>query len=138
MGAHHHAEERGKFIDPTMDPFIDAEVTTITKVTDGDTVHLTRQFAEIVTDWTLTLTVDRYPVDCRLVIVNTPERGKPGWGEAKQDTTEWLYQHSGFLRARTYGEDDFGRLLTDIYDVETGDSLSAFLIQQGWPPYVPK
>jgi endonuclease YncB( thermonuclease family) len=128
----------GKFINPTTAPFVDAALLQITKVYDGDTVHGVRAFDSVFTDWTVTTTMDRFPVRFRLVVVDTPELHAKGGEGARLDTCLWLHGHAGRLRVRTYGADDFGRLLADIYDERTSESLSSYLIQKGYPPFTPK
>lgn len=85
----------------------------------------------------------------RLVILNTPERGKlqPGglpdgregtWAEARADLAEWLGRWKR-LRVETWEEPgNFGRWLGDVY-VEGRRDLTAseHMLRLGWNSYIP-
>lgn len=107
----------------------------LTKVSDGDSVngsiHLDMgQFdGWIFTAWK----EDRF----RLITLDTPERGEPGWGDARSHVAAWFVQHPD-TRVRTYGRDSFGRTLGDIYDRDTGESLTEHMLRdRGWQPWSP-
>lgn len=112
---------------------------TTASVTDGDTVraHLTREVG-VVNGWALTVhSTDPKGVRLRLVILDTPERGQVGYSEAKAHVLEWLQAHTGRLRCETYQAGGFDRLLADIYvDGERGNTLTQYMLQMGWDPYV--
>jgi endonuclease YncB( thermonuclease family) len=73
----------------------------------------------------------------RLINLDTPERGQAGWAEARADLELWIRYHPN-LRVRTYGRDSFGRTLADIYDLDTGDTVSQYMLRErGWQPWVP-
>lgn len=108
----------------------------LTKVTDGDTVrgsiHLNLRSFD---GWTMyAWREDKF----RLVTLDTPERGEVGWAQAKADVEAWLSapeRHN--LGVRTYGRDSFGRMLADIYDSETGATLTEHMLRErGWEPWV--
>lgn len=108
-------------------------------VSDGDTIRasLSRMLDE---DGDRQLWEIRKRDRIRLIIVDTPERGEEGWSRARQDTIAWLSQFSpGDLCVETYGRDDFGRLLGDVYpEVNRGDTLTQHLLRVcGWMPWVP-
>lgn len=103
----------------------------VLQVVDGDTVDL-RLGRDIGFGAAAYVTVR-----CRLVVVDTPERGKPGWGGAKDFTYWWLHERRDKgLRATTYRHDGttpdggFGRWLVDLYTPADG-SLSAALLDAG-------
>lgn len=110
-------------------PDYDYAITEVLKVVDGDTLDL-----RVETDWvdtgfhvqTKTRTAHRF----RLLGVDTPERGRPGWAEATSFVRDWLAQHP-HLRARTTKTDSFGRWLVDVYDPDDHASLSAALLHSG-------
>lgn len=73
----------------------------------------------------------------RILGLDTPERGEPGWAEASNIAARWLWadtfdtpprEHD--LRARTHKADSFGRWLADIYDPTTGATLATHVIGQ--------
>jgi micrococcal nuclease len=78
----------------------------VIRVVDGDTVD-----ADVDAGFYLTLRV-RF----RILGVDTPERGQPGWSEATAFTREWVFAHPQ-LRAATAKTDSFGRWLADLYAV---------------------
>lgn len=109
----------------------------LTRVVDGDTVNGSIHLPDILFDgWWLS----RWREDSfRIITVDTPERKQTGWAEAKADVVYWLRDpvRSKSLRVRTYGRDSLGRTLGDIYDRETGGSLSEYLLRErGWLPWV--
>lgn len=95
-------------------------VVEVMRVVDGDTVDL-----RIDLGFHLTAAL-RF----RLLGVDTPERGKPGFREATEFTREWLAARD-WLAARTVKTDSFGRWLAEVYDVDTGDNLALSLIVAG-------
>lgn len=115
-------------------------VDAVARVVDGDTVRLLRsRVAELdgrhyrITD----VTPEGKPigVPIRLVWVDTPERGDPGWARARDDLELWIDAHEP-LRVVVYESAGWDRLLGDLID-ETGASASQWLmIDRGWPPYV--
>lgn len=112
------------------------DVWEVVSVTDGDTVRLVRsREAQLGDDWFRLTDVASKPV--RLVWVNTPERGQPGYREAAADLESWLLSRSGDLRVVCYdGGAGWDRLLGDLID-EDGNSASQWLmVDRGWPPYV--
>lgn len=125
------------YVDPSTAPFIDSELESLERVVDGDSAYVTRLIHIGLTEDLEHLARDRKPREIRLVVVNTPERktGAP-YLAAKADLQAFFASHPR-LRVRVYGRDDFGRLLADVYDPQTGESASAYLIAKGWPPYIP-
>ena len=116
------------------------QVDRIDKVTDGDTVRLTRSRIEHMGDHDFRITdVDSMPI--RLVWVDTPEKGDhPGWETARADLTWWIEQRypnlNDPLRVITYESAGWDRMLGDLIDAD-GNSASQWLMtERGWPPYV--
>lgn len=95
-------------------------VLAVDRVVDGDTVDL-------LVDVGFHLTaVQRF----RLLGVDTPERGEPGWSEATAALNRWLYE-SDELRVISRKSDSFGRWLGDVRR-EDGSTASDFLIANGF------
>lgn len=73
----------------------------------------------------------------RLVVVDTPERGQPGWTEARDFTAAWCQAHAPTLTVNLQltrtGRlwETFGRLMADVYDLRTGATLSSALLESG-------
>lgn len=65
--------------------------------------------------------------DVRVVPVNTPEEGKPGYIEAKLFTVEWL--NRGPFIVSTCGKDSFGRYLASV--TRGDEDLGKLLITNG-------
>ena len=118
------------------------QVDRIDKVTDGDTVRLTRSRIEHMGDHDFRIT-DVTSMPIRLVWVDTPEKGDhPGWERARADLTAWLtrygYDDNGdpTMRVITYESAGWDRMLGDLLDAD-GNSASQWLMTEGgWPPYV--
>jgi endonuclease YncB( thermonuclease family) len=76
-------------------------------------------------------------VRARLTIVDTPERGEPGWEDSVRFTTAWLYDRAGHLAVdlplTSSGRplETFGRYFADVIDTRDGSSLSSDLLQSG-------
>jgi endonuclease YncB( thermonuclease family) len=72
----------------------------------------------------------------RLVVVDTPERGEPGYVQGRLDVRDWLAAHPGPLCVDTYESAGWDRLLADVYpEGDRGDTLTQWLLQLGWPVY---
>lgn len=63
-------------------------------------------------------------IHVRVLHVDTPERGKPGYVEAGAFTRGWLSSRLGELRLLSVEEDDFGRWLCEVYNNTTGERLA--------------
>lgn len=109
----------------------DVPVVDVLRVIDGDTVQV-----RVDVGWRVEVRVT-----VRLVTVDTPERGQAGYDEATRFVGQWLHA-GGFgpmerplllrdLRLASYGKVTFDRWLADLYDAETGESLSAALLAAG-------
>lgn len=111
----------------------------VASVTDGDTIrgHLSRELP-VTNGWSQTLHTTNpkgYPL--RLVILNTPERGQPGYVEARADLARWLELRRGRLRVETYESAGWDRLLADIYgEGDRSDTASQWMLLQGWASYL--
>lgn len=108
----------------------DYRVRRVLRVVDGDTVDL-----ELDLGFHLT-TALRF----RLLGVDTPERGQPGYLEAKDYVARWLADALARpdlleVRARTAKADSFGRWLVALVAVEHDGhevaDLSAELLEAG-------
>jgi endonuclease YncB( thermonuclease family) len=97
----------------------DDEVVQVNRVVDGDTVDLT-----INPGYQLTVR-ER----CRLLGVDAPERGEPGYESATVMVSSWTRERD--LRVAWSRTDSFGRILCDLYD-PAGSHLSNVLIGAGY------
>lgn len=126
---------------------------------DGDTVRILRQQLswELVetcelgdslrlTDWKLRVTEDDPDelaggIAARLVNLDTPERGQPGYKEAGRDLWGWVERNCERLRCVTYDTaGGFDRILVDLYVLAADgrtveDSASQHMLRNGWMPY---
>ncbi len=117
----------------------DCELTSILRCLDGDTVEVIRTGVIGADDDDLLLRRDRSPRQLRILGVDTAEEKgdtRAAGERATADTEAWLATRAGRLRARCYGEDPFGRIVADVYDADTGETLTAHLLALGHPPYV--
>lgn len=93
----------------------------VSRVVDGDTLHV----------------IPRFTHKLRLVGVNTPERGQPGYVTANNLVKEWI--GTGGIRIAYSGVDDFGRLLSNVWRLSDGACLNDYLKEKGYGyTYVPK
>lgn len=102
----------------------DYRVTEVIRVVDGDTLDLRLDLGFHLSA----------AMRFRLLGVDTPERGQPGWAEATAYVQAWCDEHSGNLRVRTHKADSFGRWLADLYWWDSANgarSLSAALLLSG-------
>jgi endonuclease YncB( thermonuclease family) len=93
----------------------------VTRVIDGDTVDVRcGDFADRV----------------RLLRIDTPERGQPGYYEARDTLAEMVQGREVYLEFETLGQPEpgtYGRLLAYLY---IGDSnLNVEMVRQGWSPF---
>lgn len=73
----------------------------------------------------------------RLIRLDTPERGQPGYREAKADAAAWLGERAGRLRVEVLGAGGLGRLLGDVYAAaDRGDTLTQHMLRLGWDPWL--
>ncbi len=102
----------------------------IVRFVDGDTVDMS---VTKVTDFGFGLTLNgTYKGRFRLTIVDTPERGEPGWAEATAFCRKYLPIGTK-TRVETYkSPDSFGRYLADIYVPLMGNTtISSLLLEAG-------
>lgn len=100
------------------------EHVTLLRVIDGDTIQVTIDVGfRFQTVQTL-----------RLLQLDTPERGQPGWAEARAKLTQLITGPR--LKVQTVKQDSFGRWLSHIW---TGDDLTpvsatmrAWMAEQSW------
>jgi hypothetical protein len=133
-------------------------------LTDGDTVRAHLEgwvqsgeppivVAGVILDSWTRITHDPlvYPKgpSCRVLYINTPEKGKqlpsplpdgrPGtWAQGGEDVVRWFEMNAEHgIRAETWTiEGNLGRLLADFYvEGDRGRTLSQYMLRIGWPPY---
>jgi micrococcal nuclease len=98
------------------------------KVVDGDTVDL---FIDLGFETWIRRRI-------RLMGVNTPERGHPGFAEATEFVASWFRGNDNKCTLRSFApttekNDKYGRYLGGIFsDDETAIALNEALINQGW------
>lgn len=103
---------------------------------DGDTCWLIRSRIDFIGDHRFRVE-DVDPVSIRLVWVDTPERGKPGYREATDDLSAWLDRAwlMGPVTVIIYESAGWDRLLGNIIRAD-GESASQYLIlEEGWGIY---
>jgi len=118
------------------------EVLAVVKVTDGDTLRVTRTRRTSLDGRNYRLTDDEPDGEpIRLAWVDTPERGTPEWRAARADLHRWLDEHAvgGTLRVTCYESAGWDRLLGDLI-ASDGSSASQWLMTEGnsgagWPAY---
>lgn len=91
--------------------------TTVSRVTDGDTVEIS---PEVLGNDTV-----------RLIGVDTPERGQPLYDEATLFAEENLEGRSVALELDAEREDDYGRLLAYLY-LPDGSMFNEALVREGY------
>ncbi len=126
------------------EPGTDWAIDHVVSVTDGDTIRVIRSQVVGHTDDLVIAARDRRRngVAIRLVTLDTPERGEPGYTDAGDDVAVWLLAHQGRLRIETWPGGGFDRLLGDVY--VTGDranTLSQWMLRHGrrglgWDAYL--
>lgn len=92
----------------------------LVRVVDGDTVELNVDLGFRI--WSR----QRF----RLMGVDTPERGEPGWAEASAFTSDWFERRTGFV-AETEKADSFDRWLAIIRGSGGEESVNAALLATG-------
>jgi endonuclease YncB( thermonuclease family) len=109
-------------------------VDAIHRVVDGDTIHVIRsRDMQLGDEWFDV--ADLNPKSIRLVWVDTPERGHPGYMQARKDLIDWCARNID-VRVICYESAGWDRLLGDLIDAD-GNSASQWLMaERGWPPYV--
>lgn len=114
-------------------------VERVARVTDGDTVRLIRSRPIEIDGRRYRIMDDTSEgVPVRLVWVDTPERGDPGWAQARADLTEWIFVHSPGLRVVCYESAGWDRLLGDLIGADGCSASQWMMTERGWPPYVGK
>lgn len=120
----------------------DWTVTRIVSVTDGDSLRVIRRRTTPAGDG---LNIDIYDaepagVPIRLITLDTPERGKVGYLDARRDVLTWLMQIEAKpgLSITTWPDGGFGRHLGDIWVTgRRSETLSQWMLRErGWLPYV--
>jgi endonuclease YncB( thermonuclease family) len=113
------------------------DIDRIIRVIDGDSLRVVRSRLIDLDGRHYRLTdADPDGVLLRLAWVDTPEKGKPGWAEARADLFRWVDEIStDELRAVCYESAGWDRILADLLDAN-GQSASQWLMaDRGWPPY---
>lgn len=118
----------------------DWAVQHVVRVIDGDSVRVVRRRTSPIADG---LDCDVYDTDpdgvaLRLITLDTPERGEPGYSEAAADVADWLHEYRDRLRVETWPGGGFDRLLADIYvHGDRSNTLSQHMLRdRDWLPYV--
>ena len=120
------------------------------RAVDGDTIraHLLRETltrADRMDPW-VTEDIVRTRTDpqthpeglsLRLITLNTPERGTPGYLEARRDLDGWLKAFSDRLVAEVWPGGGFDRMLADVYVAGHREvTASEHMLMIGWEPYL--
>ncbi len=121
-------------------------LTQVLKVVDGDSVNIACEgMVGRLEDDHAELVLRRTLLHCRLVTLDTPERGQEGYVEAGDDVKYWFSTHPferpfSTVHLETYGRDNFGRMLTDFYVAgDRSNTLSQWMLRErGWLPWVPR
>ncbi len=116
-------------------------LTQVLKVVDGDSVNVACEgVVGRLTDDHAELVLRRTLLHCRLVTLDTPERGQEGYVEAAIDVGRWFGMYWPFIELETYGRDSFGRMLADLYEEnDRSNTLSQWMLRErGWLPWVPR
>lgn len=119
---------------------------TVHRVTDGDTIRVFRSRTVQLADG-LAARIHDDPAQLpdglpvRVINLNTPERGKPGWAQAGADARDWLAaaETGPGLMVTTWGTTGgFDRLLGDFWTAgDRADTLTQWMLRdRGWPPYI--
>lgn len=118
------------------------QVDRACRVIDGDSVRVVRsRVTQLGDDWFHVRDADgTNGVPIRLLWVDTPERGQPGYTAARDDLARWIadraipYAHPRITVVCHY-RDAFGRILGDLVD-DLGESASQWMMRdRGWPAF---
>lgn len=102
----------------------DYRVVDVVRVVDGDTLDLRLDLGFHL----------HTSLRFRLLGVDTPERGEPGWAEATEFVRRYLddaRDQQREVRATTQKADSFGRWLAQVYVRDQGGTLSGALLAAG-------
>jgi len=105
------------FLDSTLENFLlgdQMEKTVVERVIDGDT---------IVTEIG----------NVRLLGMNTPERGEPGFQEAKEFLEDLILNETVILEYLGERQDKYGRILAYVFF--KGENINIMLVEQGFGNY---
>lgn len=107
------------------------EVIGIEKVVDGDTVdlHLWRSTTLDAFDATISIT-SKGIRRLRLLGIDTPERGQPGYKEARDYLANWLIENENIFVVMPK-RDNFGRNLAWIINYDTDECVNESLVDAG-------
>lgn len=115
---------------------------------DGDTVRILRQRDVTLADGMRATVYDDpewfpHGQAVRAINLDTPERGDPGWEQARDELMAWLAAAGDRLMVTTWGSSGgFDRLLGDFWVFgNRTDTATAWMLRYGnggagWPPYV--
>jgi micrococcal nuclease len=100
-------------------------ITSVDKITDGDTVHVTVDLG--------------FKISARVIVrlkdINCPEIATDAGRAAKSFTTAWLHNTSQLLKLHCHGQDKYaGRWLGDIQ--QAGRSLAHELVMADYAEVV--
>lgn len=108
----------------------------VNKIVDGDTFYaeVSRRI-ELDSESYLLHVVK---MKCRVITIDTPERGEKDYDVARISLVDTL-ANTNPLELETYGKDNFGRTLVDVYRKgDRSNTVSKTMLIMGWPPYVAK
>lgn len=112
-------------------------VDRVVRVVDGDTVYLDcYRIVPVSHDMEAIL----HPVphlQVRVIILDTPERGQPGYREATSQAAGWLMERADRLMVETYAGAGWDRVLGDIFTSgDRADTLTQAMLLAGWDSYI--
>lgn len=115
------------------------DVITVDRVTDGDTVRMTRSM-RIEIDGRHYKIIDDEPkgFPIRLVWIDTPERGQDGYSQARDDLAQWITMSldRGPLHVYCYESGGWDRIMGDLINSDGQSASQYMMIEKGWLPYV--
>jgi micrococcal nuclease len=94
----------------------------VTRVVDGDTFY----GDILLKDFNMEIKDQKF----RLIGIDTPERGKPGFYEATEYTAQAIEERE--VQVVLHSKDDFGRHLVDVYtEIDSFETLNDNLLLDG-------
>jgi endonuclease YncB( thermonuclease family) len=122
----------GDTVDLVLDPFDGRRPVFASRWVDQG-FHVFTRVSWFVVDGAMSIEPQsRHLQRVRLLGVDTPERGQPGWAEAADFGRQWFAKHSTCeLKCETRKSDSFGRYLGTIYCEAHADGLNTALLIAG-------
>lgn len=97
-------------------PVADAQLATVSRMVDGDTIHVQ---------------IDGIDQTVRYIGIDTPERGQPGYQAASEANWQLVEGQTIYLVKEISETDRNGRLLRQVY-LADGRWVNGELVAQGW------